>query len=108
MKSDSGEEPDYADYEYSELLGISFKIAAAGDLYEEHDGVFTDIKEDSEKLSQKLKDAESLTIVGIAKYTDDASKVGQFHRRNGGISSRAFGLYNGEKQQHRRFKGSER
>lgn len=78
MKSDSGEEPDYADYEYSELLGISFKIAAAGDLYEEHDGVFTDIKEDSEKLSQKLKDAESLTIVGIAKYTDDASKVGNF------------------------------
>lgn len=78
MKSGSGEEPDYADYEYSELLGISFKIAAAGDLYEERDGVFTDIKEDSEKLSQKLKDAESLTIVGIAKYTDDASKVGNF------------------------------
>ncbi len=78
MKSDDGEEPDYSDYEYSELLGISFKVAAAGDLYEEQDGIFTDIKDDSEKLSKKLKDAESLTIVGIAKYTDDASKVGSF------------------------------
>ena len=78
MKSDNGEEPDYADYEYSELLGISFKVAAAGDLYEEQDGIFTDIKDDSEKLSQKLREAESLTIVGIAKYTDDASKVGSF------------------------------
>lgn len=77
MKSEVGE-PDYANYEYSELMGRKFKFAAAGELYSEQDGVFTDITDDSQKLAEKLKDAEELTIVGIARYTEDASKVGNF------------------------------
>ena len=78
MKSSDGEKPEYQDYEYSELLGLTFKVAAPGELYSEQDGVFTDIKEDGQKLYERLENAESLTVVGIAKYTEDASKVGNF------------------------------
>lgn len=60
-------------YEYSELIGLKFKLLLNTDYYEKVNGLWIDKSEDEEFLSEKLKDSEEITIVGIIKPNKDSA-----------------------------------
>lgn len=60
-------------YEYSELIGLKFKLLLNTDYYEKVNGLWIDKSEDEEFLREKLKDSEEITIVGIIKTNKDSA-----------------------------------
>lgn len=60
-------------YEYSELIGLKFKVLLNTDYYEKVNGLWIDKSEDEEFLREKLKDSEEITIVGIIKPNKDSA-----------------------------------
>ena len=60
-------------YEYSELIGLKFKLLLNTDYYEKVNGLWIDKSEDEEFLREKLKDSEEITIVGIIKPNKDSA-----------------------------------
>ena len=60
-------------YEYSELIGLKFKLLLNTDYYEKVNGLWIDKSEDEEFLKEKLKDSEEITIVGIIKPNKDSA-----------------------------------
>ncbi len=79
---DSGgetEDPEYEDYEYSELIGRTFRVLAASDLYEKTDaGYYADQSENAEYMKKALENALEIKIVGVAKFTEEASSVSHY------------------------------
>ncbi len=58
-------------YSYDDILSLKFKLLLNSDTYSENpDGTWTDMSEDSLYISEKLKTAEDITIVGILKAND--------------------------------------
>ena len=60
-------------YEYSELIGLKFKLLLNTDYYEKVNGLWIYKSEDEEFLREKLKDSEEITIVGIIKPNKDSA-----------------------------------
>lgn len=60
-------------YEYSELIGLKFKLLLNTDYYEKVNGLWIDKSEDEAFLRGKLKDSEEITIVGIIKPNKDSA-----------------------------------
>lgn len=60
-------------YEYSELIGLKFKLLLNTDYYEKVNGLWIDKSEDEAFLREKLKDSEEITIVGIIKPNKDSA-----------------------------------
>ena len=60
-------------YEYSELIGLKFKLLLNTDYYEKVNRLWIDKSEDEEFLREKLKDSEEITIVGIIKPNKDSA-----------------------------------
>ena len=60
-------------YEYSELIGLKFKLLLNTDYYEKVNGLWIDKSEDEEFLREKLKDSGEITIVGIIKPNKDSA-----------------------------------
>lgn len=60
-------------YEYSELIGLKFKLLLNTDYYEKVNGLWIEKSEDEEFLREKLKDSEEITIVGIIKPNKDSA-----------------------------------
>lgn len=60
-------------YEYSELIGLKFKLLLNTDYYEKVNGLWIDKSEDEEFLREKLKESEEITIVGIIKPNKDSA-----------------------------------
>ncbi|MCW6702358.1 ATP-binding cassette domain-containing protein [Anaerococcus sp. NML200537] len=54
-----------------EILGKEYKILSPSDYYEKEGNNFVSIKENQAKVDEKIKDAKTLKIVGIAKKTKD-------------------------------------
>ncbi len=78
MKDDDPDaEPNYENYEYSDFIGMSFRVLAATDLYEKTESGYADRTEDADYLRTALADAMQIKIVGVAKYTESASSVEQ-------------------------------
>lgn len=72
-------EPEYEDYEYSEFIGRTFRVLAASDLYEKTEaGFYTDQSENAEYMKKTLENALEIRIVGVAKFTEEASSVSSF------------------------------
>lgn len=60
-------------YEYSELIGLKFKLLLNTDYYKKVNGLWIDKSEDEAFLREKLKDSEEITIVGIIKPNKDSA-----------------------------------
>lgn len=77
-------------YTYDELLGMKFKVLLNSDYYEKQNGMWIDMREDEDFMNEKVKNAETLKIVGILK----PSKNSMNENPMGGI------LYTKELKEH--------
>ncbi len=59
-------------YDYDDLLGLSFKILLNSDYYKKENGLWINQEDNEEYLKDKLKDAESIKIVGIIKQNEQS------------------------------------
>ncbi len=80
LQEDNGAtEPSYADYEYDDLIGRTFRVMAASDLYEKSEtGIYVDQSENADYMKKALTDALEIKVVGVAKFTEEASSVSSF------------------------------
>ena len=70
------EEPENTTYTYDELLNLSFKLLLNSDYYQKENGLWINKEEDQEYMKQKIKDAESIKVVGIIKQNENSSATG--------------------------------
>lgn len=60
----------------ADIIGKEYKILTPSDYYEKDEENFVNIKDDNKKVDEKIKDAKTLKIVGIArKIKDDDNRV---------------------------------
>ncbi len=59
-------------YEYSELIGLKFKLVLNTDYYTKKSGIWVNRKDDYEYMKKVIKDAEDITIVGIIRPNEEA------------------------------------
>lgn len=60
----------------TDIIGKEYKILTPSDYYEKDEENFVNIKDDNKKVDEKIKDAKTLKIVGIArKIKDDDNRV---------------------------------
>lgn len=80
----NGEEitSEQVEYDYEELVGLTFKLLLNTDYYEKVNGLWVDKSEDEEFLKNKLSSAEEIKVVGIVKPNPDATISSN---SNGGI-----------------------
>ncbi len=70
------EKEKQTEYSYDDILSLKFKLLLNSDYYSENtDGTWTDMSEDALYMSEKLKTAENITIVGILKANDTTSSM---------------------------------
>ena len=63
-------------YSYDDILSLKFKLLLNSDIYSENpDGTWADMSEDSLYISEKLKTAEDIAIVGILKANDKMNSM---------------------------------
>lgn len=66
------EEPEIS-YTYKDLLDLSFKLVLNSDYYEKEKGLWIDKSEDTDYMKKKLKDCESIKVVGIIKQNKQST-----------------------------------
>lgn len=59
-------------YEYDDLLGLSFKVLLNSDYYKKENGLWINKEDNEQYLKEKIKDAESVKIVGIIKQNEQS------------------------------------
>lgn len=59
-------------YEYDDLLGLSFKVLLNSDYYKKENGLWINKEDNEDYLKEKIKDAESIKIVGIIKQNEQS------------------------------------
>ncbi|MGN1297672.1 MAG: ATP-binding cassette domain-containing protein [Clostridia bacterium] len=75
------EDAEETTYTYDELLNLSFKLMLNSDYYQKENGLWINKKDDDTYMKEKLKDAESIKVVGIIKLNEDSVASGM----SGGI-----------------------
>ncbi len=59
-------------YEYDDLLGLTFKVLLNSDYYKKENGLWINQEDNEQYLKEKIKDAESIKIVGIIKQNEQS------------------------------------
>ena len=75
------EETEETTYTYDELLNLSFKLILNSDYYKKENGLWINKSDDDNYMKEKLKNAESIKVVGIIKLNEDSVASGM----SGGI-----------------------
>ncbi len=60
-------------YSYQDFLGMTFKLVPTSSYYEKENGVWVDKSQDDIFMTSLLAKAETLTVVGIVKPSEDSS-----------------------------------
>ncbi len=60
-------------YSYQDFLGMTFKLVPTSGYYEKENGVWADKSQDDIFMTSLLAKAETLTVVGIVKPSEDSS-----------------------------------
>ena len=68
------EEPELS-YTYEDLLNLSFKLVLNSDYYQKEKGLWIDKSEDTDYMKKKLKDCESIKVVGIIKQNKQSTAM---------------------------------
>ena len=66
-------ESEMVEYDYKDILGLEFKLLLNTDYYDEVNGMWIYRKDDESYLKNKVKEAESIKVVGIIKPNEDAA-----------------------------------
>ena len=61
------------EFDYTDFLGLQFKLLPSSSYYAEENGVWVDKSEDEVFLTTQLQQAENVTVVGILKPKSDAT-----------------------------------
>ena len=59
-------------YDFNEIVGTKFKMLLSSDYYKKENGIWVNKKNDENYLKSKLKDAETIEIVGIIKPSENS------------------------------------
>ncbi len=59
-------------YTYDELLNLSFKLLLNSDYYQKQNGLWMNQEDNDDYIKEKIKDAESIKIVGIIKQNEES------------------------------------
>lgn len=59
-------------YTYDELLNLSFKLLLNSDYYQKQNGLWINQEDNDDYMKEKIKDAESVKIVGIIKQNEES------------------------------------
>lgn len=59
-------------YEYDDLLNLSFKLLLNSDYYKKENGLWINQEDNENYLKEKLKEAETIKIVGIIKQNEQS------------------------------------
>ena len=65
-------EAEEQSYTLDELMVLEFKLLTNSDFYAEENGVWVDKSEDDIYMAQKVRDAETIKVVGVVRPTDNA------------------------------------
>ena len=70
----SGQEVEFEpkSFKVDEILGLEFKLLLNTDYYKKQNGIWLDMKNDSNYMKKKISEAETVKIVGIIKQNPDA------------------------------------
>ncbi len=66
------EEQETTSYTYEELLNLSFKLLLNADYYKKDNGMWINQEDNEEYMKEKIKEAESIKIVGIIKQNEES------------------------------------
>ena len=69
-------------YDYDEIIGLEFKLLLNTDYYDKVNNMWIYRKDDEKYLKDKVKDAETIKVVGIIKPNEDAAVT---HNALGGV-----------------------
>ncbi len=70
-KGEKIEETQHSSYTYDDFLNLSFKLILSSDYYSKENGLWIDKSDDENYMKEKIKQAESIRIVGIAKQNKE-------------------------------------
>ena len=67
------------DYEYNELIGITFTVVPQTELYQKNDdNVWIDMSEDNDFMTEAMDNGEQLEIVGIVRQKESSGAISGF------------------------------
>ena len=66
------QETDGTTYTYDELLNLSFKLLLNTDYYQKENNLWVNKKDDDNYMKEKIKEAETIKVVGIIKLNEDS------------------------------------
>ena len=72
IKNGKEVDTEQTSYTYDELLGLEFKLLLNTDYYEKQGEIWVDKSKDNDYLRQKLKDSETIKVVGILRPSEEA------------------------------------
>ncbi len=95
----AGKEPEIdttvREYAYEDFLGMEFKLLPSSDYYQESNGIWQDMSEDTVFLTSQLQKAENITVVGILRPTGDtAGTVGGVIGYTGELMTQVIDMVN--------------
>ncbi len=69
------EKTETTSYDYDELIGLSYKLILNPDYYQKENGVWIDKSKNDDYMKEKIKEAETIKVVGIIKPNDQSVAV---------------------------------
>ena len=74
----AGQEVEFepASFKTKDIIGLEFKLLLNTDYYKKQNGIWMDMKNDSEYINKKIEKAETVKIVGIIKGNPEAVSAG--------------------------------
>ena len=71
-KGEEIQEEEQTSYNYDDLLNLSFKLILNSDYYKKENGLWMDKSDDDDYMKEKIKQAESIKVVGIIKQNEES------------------------------------
>lgn len=81
QKGEAVEEPVQTSYSFEDILNLSFKLILNTDYYQKENGLWLNKSENEDFMKEKIKESESIKVVGIVKQNAESVASGM----SGGI-----------------------
>ncbi|MCI8309882.1 MAG: ABC transporter ATP-binding protein/permease [Clostridia bacterium] len=73
MNGEEVPEREIESFDYSEFVGLNFKVLLNTDYYQKENGIWVNKSADSSFMKKKLEDAQTITVVGIIKPNEQSN-----------------------------------
>jgi len=72
MKGEPIETKEILEYEYDEIIGLTYKLVLNTDYYQKIGGIWVDKREDTNYMKSILANAEDIKLVGVVRISEDS------------------------------------